>query len=275
MKTKVTNENAEFRSNNIDSTSSEGQIYSNFSEGQIDSNSSEGQIDSNSSEGQINSTSSEGQIDSNSSEGQIDSTPSEGQIDQNPDAQINLPISNEIDIVSENITPVSDGHESTQSTIQFSLNYSDSTIPSPSTPSCSKEETSLYFTPPFGCHMDATDYVFSTPTPHIYTKEKYFQILHEFIHWIKLDNGFIEKNPDEYRNFIQDIMEQFGLENIHNSDMVIKHLTKKILKGEVKGVRVHRYLRGITLFLDFMHLSYPNTFPNRDEYYEIATRISR
>ena len=57
--------------------------------------------------------------------------------------------------------------------------------------------------------------------------------------------------------------------------MVIKHLTKEILKGEVKGVRVHRYLRGITLFLDFMHLSYPDTFPNRNEYYEIATRISR
>ena len=57
--------------------------------------------------------------------------------------------------------------------------------------------------------------------------------------------------------------------------MVIKHLTKEILNGEVKGVRVHRYLRGITLFLDFMHLSYPNTFPNRNEYYEIATRISR
>ena len=198
MKSKITNENAEFTSNNIDSTSSEGQI---------DSNSSEGQIDSNSSEGQIDSTSYEGQIDSNSSEGQIDSTPSEGQIDQDPNAQINLPISNEIDNVSENITPVSDGHESTLSTIQFSLNYSDSTIPSQSTPSCSKEETSLYFTPPFGDHMYATYDVFSTPTPHIYTKEKCFQILHEFIHWIKLDNGFIEKNNDEYRNFIQDIME--------------------------------------------------------------------
>ena len=83
------------------------------------------------------------------------------------------------------------------------------------------------------------------------------------------------ENTDEYRNFIQDIMEQLGLENINNSEMVIKHLTKKILKREVKGVRVHRYLRGITLFLDFMHLSYPDTFLNREEYYEIATRISR
>ena len=181
MKTKITNENGEFRSNSI---------YSTSSEGQIDSTSSEGQIDSTSSEGQIDSTPSEGQIDSTPSEGQIDSTPSEGQIDQDPDAQIDLPISDEIDIVSENIPPVSDGDESTQSTIQFSLNYSDSTISSPSTPSCSKEETWLYFTPPLGDHMDATDDVFYTPTPHIYTKEKCFQILHEFIHWIKLDNGF-------------------------------------------------------------------------------------
>ena len=56
--------------------------------------------------------------------------------------------------------------------------------------------------------------------------------------------------------------------------MVIKHLIKNILKREVKGVRVYRYLRGISLFWDFLHLSNLDIFPNREEYYEIVTRIS-
>ena len=198
--------------------------------------------------------------------------------------------SNLIDLTTseEIITPPSAEHttnidesieesiEESESTIQFSLNYGESTISTPSSSivNGSKEETLIYFTPPLGSQIAALDDLFYTPEILIYTEEKCAQVQDDFKNWVKLHDCFSD-STDECHVIVGGIIQQLGLENINNPEKILKHLTMKILKQRVKGVRAVRYLRSTSLFLDFLHARYPEIFLKREEYYEIITRISR
>ena len=95
----------------------------------------------------------------------------EEQIDS--DNHIDSSISSDIHtfIDRENITPpceeytTSNMNESLESTIQFSLNYEESTISIPNSPimNCSNMETSVYYTPLVGSQIVALDDYFYTP----------------------------------------------------------------------------------------------------------------